>query len=188
MDVYLGVSARARTGVKPRRCPLPNARRHPSQHLSRQVYLWDEGRDTGVKRDVWRETLFKSAATSVLSKMSPLMLKSDKDGFLSLATREFQLIMRTCCARLSHICFCFVTQLFCPTLLGTDTSSHPCRVPSLRTHLHQDPQSCWVKRGTQPLPSRSLMTHGDLNWEDREYRNVREPQLRRSVDCAGMVG
>lgn len=32
------------------------------------------------------------------------------------------------------------------------------------------------------------MTLGDLSWEDREYRNVREPQLRRSVDCAGMVG
>lgn len=107
-------------------CLVQNARRHPSQGHSGQECLWDERMGPrSDERCMERKSFFKSVATSVLSNKCPLSLKPEGVGFLSLATREFWPIMRTCSAHLPHICFCFVTQLngsvphFWPLALGS---------------------------------------------------------------------
>lgn len=63
-----------------------------------------------------------------------------------------------------YICFCFMIQLFSPSLLATALSSLPysrAGFPSSSTHLHQDLQSCWVEppKSSVPPPSRGLMVH-----------------------------
>lgn len=56
---------------------VQNARRHPCQGLSIQVYLWEE-------RCMGRNSFFKSVATPVLSSKSPQSLKPDGVGFCHL--------------------------------------------------------------------------------------------------------